>query len=68
MEDLAHDIAANSADKVSIELAREAAEAVLELDRVRRFKVTFITRVSAFETSQSMHPQCFEHHWTNLLG
>ncbi len=48
VEDLAHDIAADSADKVSIELAREAAEAVLELDRVRRFKVTFITRVSAF--------------------
>jgi hypothetical protein len=46
-ETLARQIAGDSEDKITIELARDAAEAVLELARVRRVKVALIERVTA---------------------
>jgi hypothetical protein len=48
VEVLAREIAGDAADRLPLDLARDAAEAELELDRVRRFKVAFIGRVSAF--------------------
>jgi hypothetical protein len=47
-EMLARQIVGDSEDKITIELARDAAEAVLELARVRRVKVALIERVTAF--------------------
>jgi hypothetical protein len=45
---LARQIAGDTEDKIKIELARDAAEAELELARVRRVKVALIDRVTAF--------------------
>jgi hypothetical protein len=45
---LARQIAGDSEDKITIEGARDAAEAELELARVRRVKVAQIERVTAF--------------------
>jgi hypothetical protein len=48
VETLARQIAGDSEDKITIERARDAAEAELELARVRRVKVALIERVTAF--------------------
>jgi hypothetical protein len=48
VDDLARDIAGDAADPATLDLARDAAEAVLDLDRVRRVKVALIARMSAF--------------------
>ena len=48
VEVLARDIAGDAADRLPFDLARELAEAELDLDRVRRLKVALIGRVSAF--------------------
>jgi hypothetical protein len=48
VDDLARDIAGDAADPATLELAREVAEAKLELDRVRRCKIALIARMSAF--------------------
>src|ERR1700694_3637565 len=48
VETLARQIAGDTEDKLKIELARDAAEAELELARVRRVKVALIERVAAF--------------------
>ena len=48
VETLARQIAGDTEDKLKIELARDAAEAELELARVRRVKVALIQRVIAF--------------------
>jgi hypothetical protein len=47
-EMLARQIAGDTEDKITIERARDAAEAELELARVRRVKVALIERVAAF--------------------
>jgi len=44
----AHEIAGDAKDKITLELARDAAEAELELTRVKRVKVALIERVAAF--------------------
>jgi hypothetical protein len=46
-ETLARQIAGDTENKITIELARDAAEAVLELARVRHVKVALIERVVA---------------------
>ncbi|MGO8911487.1 MAG: hypothetical protein ACLQDM_19495 [Bradyrhizobium sp.] len=48
MERLARQIARDTEDKITIELARDAAEAMLELARVRSVKAALIERVAAF--------------------
>jgi hypothetical protein len=48
VEMLARQIAGDSADQLTIEHARDAAAAELELARVRRVKVALIERVAAF--------------------
>jgi len=48
VETLARQIAGDTEDKITIELARDAAEAELELARVRRVKAALIERVTAF--------------------
>jgi hypothetical protein len=48
VDTLARQIAGDTEDNIKIELARGAAEAELELVRVRRVKVALIERVSAF--------------------
>jgi hypothetical protein len=48
VEMLARQIAGDSEDKITIEQARDAAEAELELARVRRVRVALIERVTAF--------------------
>jgi hypothetical protein len=47
VETLARQIAGDTEDKITIELARDAAEAQLELARVRRVKTALIGRVAA---------------------
>ena len=47
VEELARQIAGDTEDKITIELARDAAEAELELARVRRVKAALIERVTA---------------------
>ena len=47
VETLARQIAGDTENKITIELARDAAEAELDLARVRRVKVALIERVSA---------------------
>ena len=47
-EALARDIAGDGADRVTLALARDAAEAELELARVRRVRVALIERMAAF--------------------
>jgi hypothetical protein len=42
------DIAGSTADSVALALAREAAEGMAELERVRRVGVALIARISAF--------------------
>ena len=49
MEALARQFAGEAADKLTVELARAAAEAELELARVRRTKIALIERVAALE-------------------
>jgi hypothetical protein len=46
-EIFARQIAGDTQDKITLELARDAAEAALELARVRRVKVALIERVAA---------------------
>jgi hypothetical protein len=48
VERLAHQIAGDAADKVTLDLARVAAEAELDLTRVRLVKVALIERMSSF--------------------
>ena len=48
METLAHEIAGDTEDRVTLELARDAAEAELELARVRRVKTALIERMNPF--------------------
>jgi hypothetical protein len=48
VEALARQIAGDAEDPISLELAHDAAEAELELARVRRVKVALIERVTAF--------------------
>ncbi len=48
VEALARQLAGDTEDKVTVELARAAAEAELELARVRRVKIALIERVAAF--------------------
>jgi hypothetical protein len=48
VEDLACRLVGDGADAATLELAREAAEGMLELARVRRAKVALIAGVSAF--------------------
>ena len=48
VETLARQIAGDTGDKITIERARDAAAAELELARVRRVKVALIERVTAF--------------------
>jgi hypothetical protein len=48
VEELARQLAGDTEDKVTIELARDAAEAELELARVRGVKIALIERVAAF--------------------
>jgi hypothetical protein len=48
VEMLARQIAGDTEDKITIELARDAAEAEFELARVRRVKVALFERVTAF--------------------
>ena len=48
VEDLARRIVRDGADASTLELAREAARGMLELERVRRIEVALIERVSAF--------------------
>src|ERR1700737_1688599 len=48
VETLARQIAGDTEDKLKIERARDAAEAELELARVRRVKVALIERVITF--------------------
>jgi hypothetical protein len=48
VEDCARSMAGKSADPSILGPAREAAEAMLELDRVRRVEVALIARASAF--------------------
>jgi hypothetical protein len=48
VETLARQIAGDTEDKLKIELARDAAEAELEVARVRQVKVALIERVTAF--------------------
>ena len=50
MEALARQIAGDTDDKITIELGRDAAEAELELARVRRVKAALIERVTALWT------------------
>jgi hypothetical protein len=57
VETLARQIAGDSEDKITIERARDAAEAELELARVRRVKVALIERASAFGSFDV--PECF---------
>jgi hypothetical protein len=47
VEKLAGQIAGDTEDKITLELARDAAEAELELARVRRVKAELIDRVAA---------------------
>jgi hypothetical protein len=54
VETLARQIAGDTEDKLKIELARGAAEAELELARVRRVKVALIERVTAFGRFDSL--------------
>jgi hypothetical protein len=48
VETLARQIAGDTEDRVTLELARDAAEAELELARVRRVKAALIDRMAAF--------------------
>jgi hypothetical protein len=48
VESLAHQIAGDAADDVTLDLARIAAEAELDLARVRLVKVALIERMSSF--------------------
>jgi len=48
VEALAHDIAGDTTDQVTLGLAREAAERMLELDRARRIEVALIERALTF--------------------
>ena len=48
VEKLARQVAGSTEDPISLELARDAAEAELELARVRRVKAALIDRVAAF--------------------
>jgi hypothetical protein len=48
VETLARQIAGDSEDKIAIELAHDAAEAELELARVRRVRTALIERMTAF--------------------
>jgi hypothetical protein len=48
VETLGRQVAGDSHDRITLELARDAAEAVLELARVRRVKVALIEGVTAF--------------------
>ena len=48
VETLARQFAGDSEDKITIELARDAAEAELELARVRRVRVALIERAAVF--------------------
>jgi hypothetical protein len=48
VETLAGHIAGDRADNIAIELAHDAAEAELELARVRRVKAALIERMTAF--------------------
>jgi hypothetical protein len=59
VEALARQIAGDTEDKITIELARDAAEAELELARVRRVKAALIERVAAlgrFDVPNSFNP------------
>jgi len=56
VETLARQIAGDTEDKLKIELARDAAEAELELVRVRRVKVALIERVTAFGGFDAVDP------------
>jgi hypothetical protein len=56
-EMLARQIAGDTADKITIELARDAAEAVFELARVRRVGTALIERVAALGRFDV--PECF---------
>src|SRR5271169_690079 len=47
-ETLARQIAGDTEDEITIELARDAAEGMLELARVRSVKVALVERVAAF--------------------
>src|SRR5260370_5803226 len=48
VEKLAFQIAGNTQDEIALDLARAAAAAMLELERVRRVKLAMIERASAF--------------------
>jgi hypothetical protein len=48
VEDLACRIAGDEADRAKLTLVREAAEGMLELDRVRRVEVALIKRIACF--------------------
>ena len=50
VEDLARRIAGPGADAAALELARKAARAMLEVERVRRIEVALIARVSGLWT------------------
>jgi hypothetical protein len=56
VERLAHEIAGNSDSLIVLAHARSAAEATLELDRVRCIKVALIQRVAALGALHSAHP------------
>src|SRR5436853_2726838 len=73
VEHLARRIAVEGADASALELAREAARGMLELDRVRRIEVALITRVVAFgrlEPAKILASQRDEVAWVmqHLLG
>jgi hypothetical protein len=57
VEKLARQIAGAAEDRVTLELARDAAAAELELARVRRVKAALIDRVAAFGRFDV--PKCF---------
>jgi hypothetical protein len=57
LENLAHKIAAGSKDEIILEYARAAAQAELDLARVRQVRVALIARVSALGALDA--PQIF---------
>jgi hypothetical protein len=76
VEALGRQIAGDTNDKLTLELARDAAEAVLELARVRRVRVALIERVRAFgrfdvpslfQSPKDELASITQHHWGAML-
>jgi hypothetical protein len=67
IEKLARKIASPAVDEITLEFARTAAEAELELARVRQVRIAMIQRVSAFGTLEQPDPlTMFDREFRNL--